>query len=335
MNITELQCASKEVIVLLATFNGEKFIEAQLQSIVDQNYQNFSVLIHDDGSSDGTREIILNFVKRYPELFFLIEDGLVFGSAKNNFSHLLGLASSLNAKYFMFCDQDDVWHRDKISQSLLSMRVIEGVDEKTPCLVCTDLNLMDGEGNIFADSFWNYQQMECKKDFKTLVNKSYYPGCSMMINKALLNFAGCIPDEAIMHDYWILLVASAFGRISVIDAPLISYRIHGGNLVGINGYQKNFQKILKILEYFKNQRMMGKKQFDQAYAFWRIYHDKLPMEIDGFLRNYLKIRLSGNFILKIKNHRLLYAEGLIKSINKLILWDSLLCKDVYADVVLY
>ena len=121
------------VEILLATFNSEQFIAAQLDSLLAQDYRDISVTIRDDGSTDGTWEILSGYTSRDPRVR-LLPDRTSSGSAKSNFFRLL-LESS--ADYVMTCDADDFWLPEKVSHTLAAMKKLENGDTDVPCLICS------------------------------------------------------------------------------------------------------------------------------------------------------------------------------------------------------
>lgn len=218
------------VAILLATYNGQKYIKEQLMSLDKQTFQDFVCYIHDDGSSDGTREIALEFCKNKPEKFILIESEPC-GGAKDNFLFLMKQIK--NEPYIMFCDQDDQWDPNKISISLAALREIENKSDLA--CVYTDLIVSDKNLKEISPSFYTFSGKDpYKNDLVSLLMNNVAVGCTMMITRELakksLEKTNC--ELLFMHDWWIALLASACGSISYINSPLIKYRQHGENNVG-------------------------------------------------------------------------------------------------------
>ncbi len=134
-------------------------------------------------------------------------------------------ALDCGAEYIMFCDQDDVWKNDKIEKTLAKMQSMEQTYPHRPILIHSDLSVVDRELHLLHKSYWIYQHIDPSKDaINRLIFHNTVTGCTMMINRKLAQKAKVIPDEAIMHDWWIVMVASVFGHIGYIDEPLIFYR---------------------------------------------------------------------------------------------------------------
>ena len=140
------------VSILLATYNGEKFLIEQLNSIINQSYEDWTLYIHDDGSSDGTIAIINQYCDQYENIIYL-PDLIVHRGAAQSFMCLL---EQVNADYYMFCDQDDVWLPYKIEKTYIAMQE-KPVD--SPVLIFSDLVVVDSDLNIINKSFWFYSKI--------------------------------------------------------------------------------------------------------------------------------------------------------------------------------
>ena len=149
---------SVEVVdILLATYNGARFLREQLDSIVGQTYAHWRLLVRDDGSSDGTAAILEEYQRRIGERMQIVRDELGRLGPALNFGRLLRLS---DAAYATFCDQDDVWMPDRIEQLLAEMRRMEReTGAARPILVHSDLQVIDEEGHEISRSFWNYQYL--------------------------------------------------------------------------------------------------------------------------------------------------------------------------------
>lgn len=218
------------VDIVLATYNGEMFLQAQLDSILAQDDKDWRMLVRDDGSTDGTRALLAAYAKRHPRIVVLDEDGRKLG-AIGNFSALLAESS---APYVMCCDQDDVWLPHKLSHSLAAMKKLEkrfGSD--WPLLVHTDAMVTDAQLNKVHPSHAALHRLYPEQNsLARLLVQNTVQGCTMMVNCALLMKALPIPPQARMHDMWCALVAAGLGAVHYIPLPLVQYRQHGSNAVG-------------------------------------------------------------------------------------------------------
>nr|WP_283102937.1 glycosyltransferase family 2 protein [Acidithiobacillus sp. S30A2] len=219
----------------MATYNGERYVRELIQSILAQTYTGWRLMVHDDSSSDATMVIVEEFRRNNPEKIFIINDGISFGSAKRNFQHLLQISRS---QYVMFCDQDDVWMDKKIEVSLDAMMAAEKAYVDVPIIVHTDLEVVDQNLDIISPSmFWSQRLRKNSKDKNLLFFVNNITGCTMLINKKAAELGHCMPEEAIMHDWWIgLKTLQAGGSVAFVDLPTIRYRQHQSNTIGHQKY---------------------------------------------------------------------------------------------------
>lgn len=228
------------IVILLSTYNGAAFLREQLDSLFSQSYREFILLVRDDGSTDGTLKILGDYAIRYPEKLKLIEDDAGNLGASGSFSWLMNYAIEhrdelqLESLYLMFCDQDDTWYKDKIARQVNAMVSTEaGLPTPTPVLVHSDLQVVDSNNSPIAESLALYQGLETARNrFPNLVISNLVTGCTALINETLARRALPVPSQAIMHDWWLALVASAFGYVVYLDTPLVHYRQHGNNTIG-------------------------------------------------------------------------------------------------------
>ena len=224
-----------KIAILLASYKGENYIREQIQSLLEQTVTDTTIFIRDDQSPDRTFEIEQEFEKNYPDKIKVKRRTEGKGGSKENFWALCQEAVKMDADYFMFCDQDDVWNPDKIEITLKRMQKVEKKNPKKPVLVHTDLEVVDQNLNSLGSSFVRYRALDAKiTAINRLLVQNNVTGCTMMINRLLLEKALKLSNiSAIaMHDWWFSLVASLFGEISFIDQATIKYRQHGDNVVG-------------------------------------------------------------------------------------------------------
>jgi len=225
------------VDILLVTYNGERFVKSQVESVLGQMDSGCRLLIRDDGSSDGTLHLLRKFAAREPRRVVLVDDrGPRLGLCAN-FGRLV---EHSDADYVVFCDQDDVWLPGRISTPLERIAAVEqDVGATTPVLAHTDLVVVDENLRTIAPSFWSYINIDPYHGSRLnrLLIQNVVTGCATMVNRALLRRAFPIPRSgAPMHDWWLALVASAFGRIETIPAKTVLYRQHSTNHVGADRY---------------------------------------------------------------------------------------------------
>nr|WP_299241740.1 glycosyltransferase family 2 protein [uncultured Halomonas sp.] len=216
--------------VILTTYEGESYLAEQLDSLLAQRDVSFQVLICDDGSTDRTQKILYSYVESLPGKIKILPIKERLG-VKDNFARLMAHSTAF---HIAFCDQDDIWHEDKIKITFERMLEEEKRAPGVPILVHSDLRVVDSDGSVIADSFFDYQKLPKKvASLNEALVKNNVTGCTVMLNRAAIDIAMPIPDEAIMHDWWIACkVIQAGGIISFIDRPLIDYRQHGANTIG-------------------------------------------------------------------------------------------------------
>lgn len=218
-----------KVQILLATYNGEKYLAEQLVSICAQSFKDWNLLVHDDGSTDGTMGILLELQKRDKRVI-IIRDGITFRSAAKNFEHLMKLST---APYVCFCDQDDIWNDDHIIHLL--NRIEMGGGQSEPRVVFSDCVVVDENLVTISTSLMSYQRMNAglAKSLKMLSVRNCVTGCTAIINRAAIDISLPFSDKTRMHDHWVsLCVLKWGGRVLFTPMSTLKYRQHANNAVG-------------------------------------------------------------------------------------------------------
>lgn len=223
--------AAVHVKVLLATRNGAAYLREQLESIHAQTHRNWSIDVSDDGSSDETLQIVREFAARVHQRVEIVASDRV-GSAQGNFRRLLNECGP--ADLYALCDQDDVWRPMKLES--MAMYASPSSTVAAPTLAFSDLSVVDQSLNVMAPSF--YREIRARPGvlrFGTLLVENAVPGCAMVFDRSLLDIYRQIDQphaEAIMHDWWIMLIAFAFGSPVYVPGSLVLYRQHSTNALG-------------------------------------------------------------------------------------------------------
>ena len=218
-----------KIAVLLAVYNGEKYLSEQIESLLRQSYGDFVIYIHDDGSKDGSVAVEDEYVRKYPDRIKRL-DYPPTGGPQNNF---LSALSRTDADYYMFCDQDDVWLDNKIE--LTYKKMCETEEKGKPCAIFSDLAVVDSELRTIDCSFMHYTNRYPEKTgLRDILARNCAAGCTMMINRELaaLMIKYKSIDNIYMHDWWGMLIAACLGKIGYINEPLILYRQHEKNQLG-------------------------------------------------------------------------------------------------------
>ena len=271
---------------ILSSYNGKRYIQEQLDSILSQKEVVVSLLVRDDGSTDGTREILEEYRQAHKNIAVLYGKNL--GVIKSFFT--LIEAADQTVPYTAFADQDDVWLPDKLSRAVSLLENGGGPD--IPLAYCSAIQPTDAQLRRFRPAI-RYPRV--RTAFGNALVENMCTGCTCVINSALRELlcraaaggeepqstaAGNFPpqirtQEIIMHDFWIYLLAGAFGRVIYDGEPHILYRQHGANTVGIApGILENYKRRARD---FKRNRGKLKRQ---AEEFKRLYGEKLA-ERDG------------------------------------------------------
>ena len=296
------------VLILLSTYNGEKYLKQRLDSLYNQTYKNFSIIVRDDISSDYTLEILRSYdLKIIPS-----ENNQ---GAKKSFSLLLEYSlSTTEAEYIIFCDQDDVWKADKVENTLQKMKELEQEFPDKPLLVHTDLEIVDETLQTIGKSMWHHEHLNPRlNSFQRLLIQNTVTGCTVMINRKLADLALPISSDAIMHDWWLGLVASEFGSIGVCNEATIKYRQHENNSIGSQGFSFRY-----IVDKVLDSNSLN-KNYKQAKAFLKTYRDDLDKDTIKMLEDFSTIE-SKSFWQKRKilfKHKL-FKQGFIRNIGLLV-----------------
>lgn len=273
---------TEKTAILLATYNGEKYISEQIDSILKQTDHDWMLYIHDDGSKDETVSILEKYAKQYPEQICIVE-GKSTGGAKQNFFYLF---SQVEAPHYMCCDQDDVWLPEKIEMTKKEMNCLEKEDESLPCLVFTELKVVDEDLNIISDKMSHYQGLDCKNlSLNRALIQNVVTGCTMMVNRTLREELNRVTNytDVLMHDWWAMLVAARFGKVSFLEDATILYRQHGNNGVGA---QNSSSLLYMIKRMFQGDeiRISLINTRKQADYFARIYDENANSLITRYSR---------------------------------------------------
>ena len=251
------------IAILLATYNGERYLREQMDSLFRQSYTDWTLYVHDDGSTDKTMEIVKEYAQTYSNVHILDYDS-THGACAN----FLSMLKAVDADYYFFCDQDDVWDEDKVRVSLDAMRQAEKRNPEKSIVVHSDLYVVDENLDIIDTSFMRY--VGIYPEYLTRLDECVIPfvtGCTMMLNSAAKQLAQRPSEKALMHDMWLTLcVLSSGGEVVCIPKPTVYYRQHGKNTLGardinIVTWRYRIRNLLNILhnkrEYYSMLKSVG------------------------------------------------------------------------------
>lgn len=302
--------------IILPTYNGEKYLVQFIDSLINQTYQNILIYTHDDGSSDNTNSIISDYAKKYPEKFVVI-DGASTGGAKKNFMFLL---KQVKENYLLFADQDDIWLPNKIQQTMDKMLETENGNNDIPTLIHTDLKFVNADLSLIAKSYYAYKNKKAENiSFFQLLNNNLFVGCTLMINRSLIDKANKYDNinNIYMHDWWVGLLASLFGRIGFVNEQTLLYRQHEENA---EGSRMNKTKLQRVLRWLHIKKMIDiRKQLKNNKIF---FCKELSKHIDKSCEYYDLINGLADIQNKKKSERFAFYKkfGLLEK-DKNMLWQ--------------
>lgn len=219
------------IAILMATYNGAGYLREQLDSLLNQSCQDWVLYIHDDGSSDTTPDILNEYADIHPEKIKILTYPGQGGACRN----FLSLLERVHARYYMFCDQDDVWMPDKIGLSLSAIQEVETCNPGKAIVLCTDLMVVDEKLRLIHESFNEMGKIypHYLKSFNDYCAVNIATGCTMIFNDTAKKSTPNYNRNIRMHDAWVTLATVASGGIVItIPQKTVQYRQHRGNVIG-------------------------------------------------------------------------------------------------------
>lgn len=290
----------RAVEILMATWNGQEFIDEQLSSLFAQTFQDFQLIVRDDGSSDSTLDIVEQYRNRYSDRVVIRKNPSRQGPCRT-FSLLVEESGS---PYIAFCDQDDVWRPDKLELSVSAMKAVEAEHGSgTPVLVFSDLTIVDNNLRVMAPSLWKLGHINPDRaSLGAMLVQNLVSGCTALANRSLILKASPIPKGATMHDTWLGLTAVVFGVLQPLHETTVQYRQHGENTVGA-GHGWKSGNLLKRLHHDKPFKERIEASRKQAETFVDRYSDQLNDQQKATLRIWSESRDFPLIIRQLTLHR--------------------------------
>ncbi|MDG4498740.1 glycosyltransferase family 2 protein [Streptococcus suis] len=227
-----------KVNILMSTYNGQQFLTEQIRSIQEQSYTDWTLFIRDDGSSDNTKEILKNFERQDSRIHLIESD------KSDNLGVIKSFHKLVNhdrADYYFFSDQDDVWLPNKLE---LSLKETQNYPADLPLMVYMDLKVVNQDLEIMTESMVKSQSHHANTELVQELTENTVTGGVAMINHALAEMWQ-ETDDILMHDWYLALLASAFGNLVFIDQPGELYRQHSDNVLGARTLSKRFKKWIR------------------------------------------------------------------------------------------
>lgn len=247
---------TNNIAILMATYNGEKYLREQIDSLFAQTCQDWHLYVHDDGSSDGTVAILKEYEEKNPSRITLMEYPSQGGACKN----FLSMLERVEAPYYMFTDQDDVWMPEKIDLEYEKLKLLEEETGKKPIVVYSDLMVTDSQLHTISPSLWLIAGIypDLVKSFDEMAANTLMSGCTMIFNHSVKQIMPPYTDKITMHDAWIACcVAKNNGVLYPIKRPTIYYRQHSSNTLGAQDIRNPTlrQRLMRFTtSYSRNKR---------------------------------------------------------------------------------
>ncbi len=257
----------EKIDILMATYNGEKYVREQIDSILSQTYTNFNLIISDDCSTDNTVSILKEYEKKDNRITVYVQEKNL-GYIKN-FEFLL---KQVKSEYFMLSDQDDVWLSQKVEKTYQKM-IEDDVD-----LVFGDLFIVNEKLEIINDSMFKFLKVDkrLKKyhDYKLIYMDNCVTGCTLMSKRKFLPLILPLPSSTkyLVHDYWIALVVILNGKFSYMEEKYIKYRQHTQNQIGTDKISTKFEKFDMVRDLFVTVK---KERFSEFVKNEKVFDEKL------------------------------------------------------------
>lgn len=251
----------KKIVILLSTYNGEKYIKEQIDSILNQTYSNIQLIVRDDGSCDST----ISILKQYEAENKLV---LYMGENKGFVNSFFELLKKENSDYYAFADQDDIWKQDKIERAI---KKLEKENNNIPLLYCSNYTICDDKGNI------KEKHRKIKNiSFANSLVECIAPGMTMVINRKTTELILSKKyDECYYHDWWMYMICVSLGKVIYDDYESVIYRRHSDaeTKQEQNWIKVQIWRIKQIIfsRYFKNVKK-------QIQFFYNEYKEQLEEE---------------------------------------------------------
>jgi len=236
--------------ILLSTYNGQTYLEGLLDSLLRQALPGVEILIRDDGSSDGTLEILRRYSEKHQNI------RLIEGENVGVIPSFFQLVQEADGDFVAFCDQDDIWLPEKLQVAVDKIKSLKG-----PALYCSTKTLVDSKQNFLATIGEGF-----RPDFSNAVLENICTGCTAVMNHDLLNLMKAYtPKHCFMHDWWLYLLASYYGTVVYDDASHVWYRQHEDNVLGLGA--SKIDEIKAKAAHLKKNKGVARRQLQEFGEF--------------------------------------------------------------------
>lgn len=255
------------VTVLMSTYNGEKYLREQLDSILNQKNVEIKLVVRDDGSTDHTIDILREYGEKYPYISITVGDK----NLRPCKSFFQMICNNSDCDYYALSDQDDIWDDDKLA---CAVRMLEKVDQSKPAMYFSNLRIVDHNNHFYRNSHNRRRDMNDK--YRTLIETAA-TGCTIVYNRRLAEIASKVmPKDFSMHDTWIYMTCAFFGNVVYDYTPHINYRQHENNVIGAQLRKKAVSRLSTEIKRFFNRNLQPK--YDNSVEFLREFGTVLEVE---------------------------------------------------------
>lgn len=257
----------KKVCVLLSTYNGEKYLQEQLDSLYAQEGVELIILARDDASSDSTLEILRKNAAEHRNLTWYTGENV---KPAKSFMSLIQKSSEIECDYYAFCDQDDRWDKDKLK---CAVDMLDLEDNTKPNLYFSNLRIVDQDLNFYRLSHASASARQQRSKYSCLT-EDMATGCTIVFNKTASDYVmSHFPEYCSMHDSWVYMICKFFGKVVYDFDAHIDYRQHGDNVVGTYLEKKSFQMGWKRFKRLFNRNLQPR--YNNAVSFYECFGDRL------------------------------------------------------------
>lgn len=271
---------NNQIDILLATYNGAQYISAQIRSLQNQTFQDWKLIVHDDGSTDGTLHILRNFMKDDARIV-IVEDEKRFHCAEKNFMYLL---TKSTAPFCICCDQDDIWLENKLQ---LMLEAIQKYDNSIPQAVYSNSYVYEASREYIAGHA-TLSQPKVLKD--VLFMNAGVQGCAILFNDKLRDICKDAPEIVAMHDHVITLAATVFGELHYLPLRLMLYRRHEATVTGYTA--KNLKE--RVMHFFEGKKsVLDRRHYEAIESFASHYESMMTKEYRTIFKDFFRFKHEG------------------------------------------
>ncbi|NCD69380.1 glycosyltransferase family 2 protein [Mucilaginibacter agri] len=297
------------ISVVMTTYNGAKYLEQQILSILNQTLKPVEIIVCDDRSTDGTVAILEKYQQQQRLKYFINEERLGY---VRNFKKAVSLASPEN--YVALSDQDDEWLPEKLEKSAALLQCIN--DSSIPCMVHTDLFWVNADGSLINPSFRNERgQQHYELNLESLMFNSFVSGCTTLFNPELARRFADFPDDISYHDVWMALVSLTFGKAEHLAESLVRYRKHDNN-ASVSGDVKpksRYKALFKqILVAIKDRSHFMRSEFNTVRKFYLLYKDQMSADKKHLFKRFLNLQHKPYIFKKLAYRKMIRKHSLKK-----------------------